>query len=252
MPSALANTPQAEHLKTDARRNAETLLSPIEDIVADIAAGKMVVLVDDEDRENEGDLIMAAEAMTPESVNFMITHGKGLLCAPMTAEHAAQLNFAPMVHSNEDDFGTAFTVSCDATADFGVTTGISAADRATTISLLASGGTASSFHRPGHVFPLIARHGGVLARIGHTEAGSDLAAMAGFSPVAAIIEIIGDDGEMLRLPELVDWCGKHNISLSTIERLRTYRQAQVEAGVDITQRPDGSALAGLPVSAKEA
>lgn len=116
--------------KTTARLDAETHLAPIEDIVADIAAGKMVVLVDDEDRENEGDLIMAAEAITPETVNFMITQGKGLLCVPMTAEHARTLNLAPMVERNEDDFGTSFTVSCDATADFGITTSISASDRA--------------------------------------------------------------------------------------------------------------------------
>lgn len=124
-----------------------------------------------------------------------------------------------------------------------ITTGISASDRAATINLLASGGVASNFHRPGHVFPLMAREGGVLTRIGHTEAGSDLAAMAGFAPVGAIVEIIGDDGEMLRLPQLVEWCAERGIALSTIERLRTYRQEQVAAGVAITQRPDGSPLA---------
>lgn len=165
--------------KTSQRLDAETRLSPIEDIIRDIADGKMVVLVDDEDRENEG------------------------------------------------DFGTAFTVSCDATADHGVTTGISATDRATTIRLAALGGVHADFNRPGHVFPLIAREGGVLTRIGHTEAGCDLAAMAGLSPVGAIIEIVGDDGEMLRLPELVEWCARHEIRISTIERLRAHREAQV-------------------------
>ena len=210
----------------------------------------MVVLVDNEERENEGDLIMAAEAVTPEAVNFMITQGKGLLCVPMTAEHARRLNFAPMVESNEDDFGTAFTVSCDATAEFGITTGISASDRSSTIKLLAQGGVAENFHRPGHVFPLMARDGGVLTRIGHTEAGSDLAAMAGFAPVGAIVEIIGQDGEMLRLPQLVGWCAERGIALSTIEKLREYRQAQQEAGVDITQRTDGS-LFSIPKSSKK-
>lgn len=171
--------------KTSQRLDAETRLSPIEDIIRDIADGKMVVLVDDEDRENEG------------------------------------------------DFGTAFTVSCDATADHGVTTGISATDRATTIRLAALGGVHADFNRPGHVFPLIAKEGGVLTRIGHTEAGCDLAAMAGLSPVGAIIEIVGDDGEMLRLPELVEWCARHEIRISTIERLRAHREAQVtEAAVE--------------------
>lgn len=213
--------------KTSQRLDAETRLSPIEDIIRDIADGKMVVLVDDEDRENEGDLVMAAEKMTPEAVNFMITHGRGLLCMPMRQDRASELGFVPMVVNNEDDFGTAFTVSCDATADHGVTTGISATDRATTIRLAALGGVHADFNRPGHVFPLIAREGGVLTRIGHTEAGCDLAAMAGLSPVGAIIEIVGDDGEMLRLPELVEWCARHEIRISTIERLRAHREAQV-------------------------
>ncbi|WP_454978657.1 3,4-dihydroxy-2-butanone-4-phosphate synthase [Corynebacterium propinquum] len=243
MTRKLADAPTINDVKSKSRLDAETQLAPIENIVADIAAGKMVVLVDDEDRENEGDLIMAAEAITAESVNFLISEGKGLLCVPMTAEHARTLNLAPMVERNEDDFGTSFTVSCDATADFGITTGISAADRATTIKLLATKGLANNFHRPGHVFPLVSREGGVLTRIGHTEAGCDLAAMAGFAPVAAIIEIIGDNGEMLRLPQLVRWCTERGIALSTIECLRTYRQNQIAAGVDITQRPDGTPLA---------
>ena len=139
-------------------------------------------------------------------------------------------------------FGTAFTVSCDATAQFGITTGISAADRATTIELLAHGGCAHDFHRPGHVFPLLACEGGVLTRIGHTESGSDLAAMAGLAPVGAIIEIIGNNGEMLRLPQLIPWCEKHNIAISSIEKLRAYRQEQVDADVAITQRSDGTLL----------
>ncbi|WP_136088793.1 3,4-dihydroxy-2-butanone-4-phosphate synthase [Auritidibacter ignavus] len=202
MTRMLTDIPQTDDTKTTARLGAETHLAPIEDIVADITAGKMVVLVDDEDRDNEG------------------------------------------------DFGTSFTVSCDATADFGITTGISPSDRAATINLLASGRVASNFHRPGHGFPLMAREGGVLTRIGHTEAGSDLAAMAGFAPVKAIVEIIGDDGEMLRLPQLVEWCAERGIALSTIELLRIYRQEQVAAGVAITQRPDGSPLATPLTSVK--
>ena len=234
---------QASVNKTDERLFAETELSPIEKIVSDVAAGKMVVLVDDEDRENEGDLIMAAEAATPEAINFMITQGRGLLCMPMPANHAQRLNLHPMVKTNEDDFGTAFSVSCDATGDYGVTTGISASDRARTVQLLANGGNENDFHRPGHIFPLIAREGGVLTRVGHTEAGSDLAAMAGFSPVGVIIEIIGDDGEMLRLPQLVPWCKERGISISTIERMRDYRNEQVRAGVRIDQKPDGTPIA---------
>ena len=220
------DTSQTKPAKTAARLTAEEGLAPIEAIISDIASGRMVVLVDDEDRENEGDLVMAAEMITPEAVNFMITHGRGLLCMPMTQSRAAELGLAPMVDSNEDDFGTAFTVSCDATAQHGVTTGISARDRATTIRLAARGGSDADFNRPGHVFPLIAREGGVLTRIGHTEAGCDLASAAGLSPVAAIIEIVGDDGEMLRLPELVRWCASHGILISTIERLRAYRECE--------------------------
>lgn len=227
-------------MKSEARQLAELQLSSIEEVVRTIAAGKMVVLVDDEDRENEGDLVIAAETITAETVNYMISHGKGLLCMPMTAERADELAFPPMACTNEDEFGTAFTVSCDATGDHGVSTGISAADRATTIRLAATQGTARDFNRPGHVFPLIAKDGGTLVRIGHTEAGVDLATMAGLAPVAAIIEIVGDDGNMLRLPELMPWCAERGIPISTIERLRNYRRKQVEAGVPIDRRLDGS------------
>ncbi|MFZ2272160.1 3,4-dihydroxy-2-butanone-4-phosphate synthase [Corynebacterium variabile] len=225
--------------KSDRRKTAEKLLSPVEDVVTAIAAGRMVVLVDDEDRENEGDLVIAAEKITPEAVNFMITQGRGLLCMPMSAERAEQLELPPMVERNEDDFGTAFTLSCDATAEHGVTTGISAFDRATTIKLAAGEGDPGDLHRPGHVFPLIAKDEGTLARIGHTEAAVDLAKMAGLSPVAAIVEIVGESGHMLRLPELMPWCAEHGIAISTIERLREYRQAQVDAGVPVDRRLDG-------------
>lgn len=221
------------------RNQRKGRLAPIEDVVRAIRDGAMVVLVDDEDRENEGDLIIAAEKITSESVNFMITHGKGLLCMPMSAERAAELDLPPMVARNEDDFGTAFTISCDATASHGVTTGISASDRAITISLGAKGGSADDFHRPGHVFPLIARDGGTLTRVGHTEAGVDLARMAGLEPVAAIIEIVGEDGEMLRFPDLIEWCAEHGLLMTTIECLREYRRKQIDAGVSIDRNLDG-------------
>lgn len=225
--------------KSHDREIAEKLLSPVEDVVRAISQGRMVVLVDDEDRENEGDLVMAGERITPEAVNFMITQGRGLLCMPMSEARADQLGLPPMVQRNEDDFGTAFTVSCDATRDHGVTTGISAFDRATTIGLAAGNGTAADLHRPGHVFPLIAKDGGTLTRIGHTEAAVDLAQMAGLAPVAVIIEIVGDDGQMLRLPQLMPWCARHGIAITTIERLRGYRQAQTDAGVPMDRRLDG-------------
>ncbi|TKI62176.1 3,4-dihydroxy-2-butanone-4-phosphate synthase [Nocardioides jishulii] len=210
-------------LKTPERVRAESELAPIEDVIREIGAGRMVVLVDDEDRENEGDLVMAAECVTPEAVNFMITHGKGLLCLPMTAERARELDLPPMVTKNEDDFGTAFTVSIDATCDHGVTTGISARDRATTIVLAATTATSSDLNRPGHVFPLIAHPAGTLGRTGHTEAAVDLAVLAGLAPMGAIVEIVGDDGEMLRLPQLLPWAARHGFLVSTIERLRAHR-----------------------------
>lgn len=215
-------TAVAAPTKTLRRTQAEGHLSPIEEVIDDIAAGKMVVLVDDEDRENEGDLVMAAEAVTADALNFMITHGRGLVCLPMTAQRATELALPPMVSRNEDDFGTAFTVSIDASPVHGVTTGISAVDRATTITLAARNGSASDFHRPGHVFPLIAREGGVLERTGHTEAAVDLARLGGFTPVGTIVEIVGDSGEMLRLPELLPWAARHGLTISTIERLRDH------------------------------
>ena len=152
----------------------------------------------------------------------MISQGRGLVCMPMTAERAAELDLGSMVECNEDDFGTAFTVSIDARAEHGVTTGISAADRATTAVLAATHGVASDFNRPGHLFPLIATDGGVLARIGHPEAAVDLARLAGLPPVGLIVEIVGDSGEMLRLPDLIPWAQERGILISTIERLQAY------------------------------
>ncbi|WP_237321153.1 bifunctional 3,4-dihydroxy-2-butanone-4-phosphate synthase/GTP cyclohydrolase II [Streptomyces sp. JJ36] len=201
-------------------------LDPVERAVADIAAGRPVVVVDDEDRENEGDLVVAAETLTPETVAFMMSECRGLICAPMEADALDRLALPQMVERNTESMSTAFTVSVDAAPAHGVTTGISAADRATTIRLLADpSATAGDFVRPGHVFPLRARPGGVLERPGHTEAGVDLARLAGLRPAAAIVEIAGEDGAMLRLPELVPFARKHGLAVISIEDLVAYRRA---------------------------
>ena len=197
-----------------------TLADPV-DVIAAIARGEFVVVVDDEDRENEGDLIIAADHATPAAINFMITHGRGLVCLAITDERARHLNLAPMVARNEDHMGTAFTVSIDATPANGVHTGISATERATTIAV-ALRGDAGDLARPGHIFPLIARAGGVLERPGHTEASVDLARLAGCSPAGVIVEIIGEDGEMLRLGSLLGFAEKHGLLITSIERLREY------------------------------
>ncbi|MEU8913214.1 bifunctional 3,4-dihydroxy-2-butanone-4-phosphate synthase/GTP cyclohydrolase II [Streptomyces nigrescens] len=201
-------------------------LDPVEQAIADIAAGRPVVVVDDENRENEGDLVIAAEKATPEIVAFMMSECRGLICAPMEGPELERLELPQMVEHNTESMRTAFTVSVDATAAHGVSTGISAADRATTLRLLASGeSVAGDFVRPGHIFPLRARPGGVLVRNGHTEAGVDLARLAGLRPAAAIVEIAGEDGTMLRLPELVPFARKHGLSIISIEDLIAYRQS---------------------------
>ena len=189
--------------------------------IAAIARGEMVVVVDDEDRENEGDLVAAADHATPEVINFMITHGRGLVCLSLTAERASQLALPPMVARNEDHMETAFTVSVDGTRAHGVTTGISASDRATTIAL-ALEGTAGDLQRPGHIFPLIARRGGVLTRQGHTEASVDLARLAGCQPAGVIVEIIGEDGEMRRLDSLVVFARTYGLLITSIEKLHAH------------------------------
>ncbi|AWN26147.1 MULTISPECIES: bifunctional 3,4-dihydroxy-2-butanone-4-phosphate synthase/GTP cyclohydrolase II [unclassified Streptomyces] len=205
---------------------AALALDPVEQAIADIAAGRPVVVVDDENRENEGDLVIAAEKATPEIVAFMMSECRGLICAPMEGPELDRLELPQMVEHNTESMRTAFTVSVDATAAHGVTTGISAADRATTLRLLASGeSVAGDFVRPGHIFPLRARPGGVLVRNGHTEAGVDLARLAGLRPAAAIVEIAGEDGTMLRLPELVPFARKHGLSIISIEDLIAYRQS---------------------------
>jgi 3,4-dihydroxy 2-butanone 4-phosphate synthase/GTP cyclohydrolase II len=172
-----------------------------QEIIEDIRQGKMVILMDDEDRENEGDLIMAAEHVTPEAINFMVTHARGLVCLPMTQERCRTLNLPLMVDKNEAQFSTNFTVSIEAAT--GVTTGISAADRATTIkAAVAKDAKATDIVQPGHIFPLIAKDGGVLNRAGHTEAGVDLPRLAGLEPAGVIVEILNEDGTMARRPEL--------------------------------------------------
>ncbi|MFD9609477.1 bifunctional 3,4-dihydroxy-2-butanone-4-phosphate synthase/GTP cyclohydrolase II [Streptomyces sp. NPDC059083] len=201
-------------------------LDPVEQAVRDIAAGRPVVVVDDEDRENEGDLVIAAEKATPEIIAFMMSECRGLICAPMEDEELERLELPQMVTHNTESMRTAFTVSVDASSAHGVTTGISAADRATTLRMLASGRhEPSDFVRPGHIFPLRAKPGGVLVRNGHTEAAVDLARLAGLRPAGAIVEIAGEDGVMLRLPELVPFARKHGLTIISIEDLIAYRRS---------------------------
>ncbi|MFE4216721.1 bifunctional 3,4-dihydroxy-2-butanone-4-phosphate synthase/GTP cyclohydrolase II [Streptomyces sp. NPDC056844] len=201
-------------------------LDPVEQAIRDIAAGRPVVVVDDEDRENEGDLVIAAEKATPEIVAFMMSECRGLICAPMETDELDRLELPQMVAHNTESMKTAFTVSVDASAAHGVTTGISAADRATTLRMLAGGhAEPGDFVRPGHVFPLRARSGGVLVRNGHTEAAVDLARLAGLRPAGAIVEIAGEDGVMLRLPELVPFARKHGLTIISIEDLIAYRRS---------------------------
>lgn len=197
----------------------------IEALVAEIRRGHMVILVDDADRENEGDLIMAAEHVTPEHVNFMARFGRGLICVPTTSERLQQLGIERMVTQNRESFKTDFQVSVDAAR--GITTGISAADRARTIAVMADPtATPSDLVQPGHVFPLRSKAGGVLQRAGHTEAAVDLATLAGCRPIAVICEIMSDDGNMARLPELRRFARKHRLKLGTIEALISHRRTR--------------------------
>ena len=197
-------------------------LSPIEDIIEDIRQGRMVILMDDEDRENEGDLIMAAQWVRPEDINFMARYGRGLICLTLTPERCQQLGLPLMVSRNEEAQGTNFTVSIEAAE--GVTTGISAADRATTIrAAVAPDAKPSDLVQPGHVFPLMARPGGVLTRAGHTEAGCDLARLAGLEPAAVIVEILNEDGTMARRPDLERFAARHGLKMGTIADLIEYR-----------------------------
>ena len=197
-------------------------ISPVEDIVADMRAGRIVILVDEEDRENEGDLVLAADHVTPEAINFMARYGRGLICLTLTRERCERLRLPPMVPRNGTKMGTAFTVSIEAAE--GVTTGISAADRARTVqAAVAANAQAADLVQPGHIFPLQAVEGGVLMRAGHTEAGCDLAAMAGCSPAAVICEIMKDDGTMARLPDLQLFAAEHGLKIGTIADLIEHR-----------------------------
>ncbi|MFN6102623.1 MAG: bifunctional 3,4-dihydroxy-2-butanone-4-phosphate synthase/GTP cyclohydrolase II [Burkholderiales bacterium] len=197
-------------------------ISPLQDIIDDMRAGRMVILVDEEDRENEGDLVLAADHVTPETINFMARFGRGLICLTLTRERCEHLKLPPMVARNGTVHSTAFTVSIEAAQ--GVTTGISAADRARTVQVaVAANAKASDLVQPGHIFPLQAVDGGVLMRAGHTEAGCDLAAMAGCSPTAVICEIMTDDGTMARLPDLMEFAAEHGLKIGTIADLIEHR-----------------------------
>lgn len=204
---------------------ARRAISPIEDIIEDIRQGKMVVLMDDEDRENEGDLIMAADAVDAESINFMAMHGRGLICLTLTEARCRQLNLPLMVGHNGTSLGTNFTVSIEASN--GVTTGISTADRARTVqAAVAASAVPEDIVSPGHIFPLMAQPAGVLSRAGHTEAGCDLAHLAGREPASVICEIMNDDGTMARMPDLLVFAEKHGLKVGTIADLIAYRHQQ--------------------------
>src|SRR5262245_31927899 len=199
------------------------MFAPIDQAIADFAAGRAVVVVDDEDRENEGDLIFAAELATPELLAFMVRHTSGYICVPLTAEDCDRLELPPMWHTNQDKRGTGYTVTVDARE--GVSTGTPAADRARTIRLLADPGTRPvDLARPGHVVPLRAKAGGVLRRPGHTEAAIDLALLAGLRPAGVLCELVNDDGTMQRLPDLEKFAAEHGLTLTTIADLIAYRR----------------------------
>jgi 3,4-dihydroxy 2-butanone 4-phosphate synthase/GTP cyclohydrolase II len=203
--------------------DASSPFDPIDDILADIREGKLVIVTDDADRENEGDLVLAAQMVTPEAVNFMAMHGRGLICAPVTEERAEQLGLQRMVSDNRESFRTDFTVSVDATT--GVSTGISAQDRSKTIAILADpNASPNDLVQPGHIFPLRAKSGGVLRRAGHTEASVDLARLAGLDPTGVLCEILNPDGTMSRLPELIKFKEQHNLKMCSIADLIAYRR----------------------------
>jgi len=200
-----------------------TSLNTIEEAIEDIRQGKVIIVVDDENRENEGDFLAAADKVTPEMINFMATHGRGLICAPLTENRCEELELNMMVRNNTDPMETAFTVSVDLRGN-GVSTGISARDRAKTIKALVNSETrAFELARPGHIFPLVAKEGGVLRRTGHTEAAIDFARLAGFSPAGVIVEIMNEDGTMARLPQLMEVANKFDLKIVSIEDLVAYR-----------------------------
>jgi len=197
-------------------------ISSVEEILAEIRAGRMVILVDEEDRENEGDLILAAEHVTPEAINFMVTHARGLVCLTITEARSQQLGLTPMARDNKSPYNTAFTVSIEAAE--GVSTGISAQDRARTVEVaVARNARPEDVVQPGHVFPITAKPGGVLVRAGHTEAGCDLAQLAGLEPASVICEVLKEDGTMARLPDLIEFAREHGLKIGTIADLIHYR-----------------------------
>ena len=214
----------------------KSAIASTEEIIAELRAGRMVVLVDEEDRENEGDLVIAAEHVTPEAINFMVTHCRGLVCLTITESRARQLGLNQMTHANKTPYGTAFTVSIEAAS--GVTTGISAFDRAHTIkTAVAANATPHDIVQPGHVFPITARPGGVLVRAGHTEAGCDLAELAGLQPSSVICEILNEDGSMARLPDLLVFAERHGFKVGTIADLIHYRSSSETLIERVASRP---------------
>ena len=213
-----------------------SVLSSVPEIIADLKAGRMVILIDEEDRENEGDLVLAAEFVTPEAINFMAKHGRGLICLTLTQERCAQLNLPLMTTSNRSGFGTNFTMSIEAAE--GVTSGISAADRARTVQVAtAFNAKPEDIVQPGHIFPIMAQPGGVLMRAGHTEAGCDLPRMAGLTPASVICEIMKDDGTMARLPDLLVFAREHGLKIGAITDLIQYRAAQEKLVECVGERP---------------
>jgi 3,4-dihydroxy 2-butanone 4-phosphate synthase / GTP cyclohydrolase II len=212
------------------------IISSILEIIAEIRAGKMVILVDEENRENEGDLVLAADFVTPGAINFMATHGRGLICLTLTEERCRQLNLPLMVAANRSPLGTNFTVSIEAAS--GVTTGISAHDRARTVQTAVSRhATPEDIVQPGHIFPLMAQSGGVLVRAGHTEAGCDLANLAGLTAAAVICEILNEDGSMARLPDLVEFAVRHQLKIGAITDLIHYRSRTESLVQRVAERP---------------
>ncbi len=227
---------------------AQVAISPVAEIVADMRAGRMVILVDEEDRENEGDLVLAADHVTPEAINFMARFGRGLICLTLTKERCERLQLPPMVPRNGTKMGTAFTISIEAAE--GVTTGISAADRARTVQVaVAPKAVATDLVQPGHIFPLQAVEGGVLMRAGHTEAGCDLAAMAGCSPSAVICEIMKDDGTMARLPDLQLFAAEHGLKIGTIADLIEHRSRTESLVHKLGTRPLNTAFGEFTATA---
>ncbi len=225
----------ARHV-TDINRDPSRGLDSIEDIIADLAAGRMVIMMDDENRENEGDLVMAASCVRAEDINFMARYGRGLICLTLTRERCRQLRLPLMVRDTDVHQTTNFTVSIEAAE--GITTGISAHDRACTVqAAVAEGARPEDLRQPGHIFPLMAQPGGVLTRAGHTEAGCDLARLAGLSPAAVIVEILNDDGTMARRPQLEVFARRHGLRMGTIADLIRYRLEKEESVELISEQP---------------